>query len=107
MPVNAALFALPELPMSNAIKGVLILIAITHFMLIVIPIVNTLYASISRKSKMFWCAFLIFLPFVGVALFHFRYRVSLFQEESHETKRALIEAERQKYSQYGNDDKNH
>ena len=44
--------------MSNALKGILILLAISHFMLIVIPVLNTLYASISKKSKMFWCAFL-------------------------------------------------
>jgi hypothetical protein len=89
--------------MSSALKGMLILIAISHFMLIVIPVLNTLYASISKKSKLFWCAFLIFLPFVGAAVFHFRYRNSLFQEESHTTKRALIEAEKQKYSQFDND----
>jgi hypothetical protein len=89
--------------MSSALKGILILIAISHFMLIVIPVLNTLYASISKKSKLFWCAFLIFLPFVGAAVFHFRYRNSLFQEESHTTKRALIEAEKQKYSQFDND----
>ena len=93
--------------MSNALKGVLILIAVSHLMLIVIPVLNTLYSSISRKSKAFWCSFLIFLPFVGVGIFHYRYRVSLFQEESHDTKRALIQAEKQKYSQYGNDNKNH
>ena len=89
--------------MSNALKGVLILIAVSHLMLITVPVLNTLYASISRKSKIFWCAFLIFLPFVGVGIFHFRYKDSLFQEESHTTKRALIEAERQKHSQYGDD----
>ena len=89
--------------MSNALKGFLILLAISHFMLIVIPVLNTLYASISKKSKMFWCAFLIFIPFVGAAVFHFRYRASLFQEESHTTKRALIKAEKQKYSQYSDD----
>ena len=93
--------------MSNALKGVLILIAVSHLMLIVIPVLNTLYASISRKSKMFWCAFLILLPFVGIAIFHFRYRVSLFQKESDDAKRALIRAEKQKYSQYGNDNKNY
>jgi hypothetical protein len=70
-------------------------------MLIFVPVLNTLCASISKKSKLFWCAFLIFLPFVGAAIFHFRYRDSLFQEESDTTKRALIEAERQKHSQYG------
>ena len=93
--------------MSSALKGILIVLGISHFMLIVIPILNTLYSSISAKSKLFWCSFLLFLPFIGAAVFHFKYRASLFQEEGHETKRALIEAERQKYSQYGGDDKNH
>jgi len=45
--------------MSNAIKGVLILMDISHFMLIVIPGLNTLYASISKKRKRFLC--LLFL----------------------------------------------
>ena len=93
--------------MSNALKGILILIGISHFMLVVIPILNTLYASISAKSKLFWCSFLIFLPFIGVAIFHFRYKASLFQEADHETRRTLIKMEKQKYSQYGNDDKHH
>ena len=93
--------------MSNALKGILIVIAIAHFFLIVVPITNTLCASISKKSKLAWCAFLLFLPFVGAAIFHFRYRDSIFQEEDHKTKRALIEAERQKHSQYGNDNQNH
>lgn len=80
--------------MSNALKGILILVAILHFILIVVPVLETLYASISKKSKMFWCAFLILLPFAGAAIFHFRYRASLFQEDSHTTKRAMIEAEK-------------
>jgi hypothetical protein len=93
--------------MSNALKGVLILFGVSHLILIVTPILNTLYASISAKSKVLWCSFLLFLPFIGVAIFHFRYRASLFQEESHEIKRAHIAAEKQKYSQYGNDDNSH
>ena len=89
--------------MNSAIKGVLILIGISHIILIIIPVLDTLYASISKRSKLLWCAFLIFLPCVGAAVFHFRYKASLFQEESHTTKRALIEAEKQKHSQYNND----
>ena len=92
--------------MSNALKGVLILLGVSHFLLVAIPILNTLYSSISAKSKMFWCSFLLLLPFIGVAIFHFRYRVGLFQEQSHETKRAIIAAEKQKHS-LGNDDHNH
>jgi hypothetical protein len=93
--------------MSNALKGVLILIVVSHLMLIVVPVLNTLYASVSKRSKAFWCAFLIFLPFVGVGIFHFRYKSSLFQEDSDDIKRALIRVEKQKYSQYGNDNQNH
>jgi len=104
---DCLLCELQEEPMSSALKGVLILVGISHLMLVIIPVLNTLYASISAKSKLLWCAFLIFLPFVGVAIFHFRYRSSLFQEESDETRRNLIKMEKQKYSQYGNDDKNH
>ena len=84
--------------MNNALKGILILICISHFMRIIIPILNTLYASISGKSKLFWCSFLFFLPFIGIAIFHFRYRVSLFQGENYKTRRSLIEMEKQKYS---------
>lgn len=93
--------------MSNAFKGILILIAISHLILIVIPVLETLYSSITKKNKMFWCAFLIFLPFVGAAIFHFRYRSSIFQEDSHTTKRAVIDAEKQTYSQYGKNYKDH
>ena len=57
--------------MSNALKGVLILIAVSHFMLIIIPVLNTIYASISIKSKAFWCAFLIFLPLLELVFFTF------------------------------------
>ena len=92
--------------MSNALKGILIVFGIAHLLLVVIPVLNTLYASISAKSKLLWCSFLLLVPFIGVALFHFRYKVSMFQDESHETKRAIIEAERQKHSQYGNNDHN-
>ena len=92
--------------MSSAVKGVLILLAIVHLFLILIPLMNTLQSSISRRSKLFWSAFLLLLPFVGAAIFHFFFRASVFQEESHETKRAYIEAERKRHSLYGNDDHN-
>jgi hypothetical protein len=88
---------------SNALKGVLILVAVSHFMLIIIPVLNIIYASISIKSKAIWCAFLIFLPFFGIGVFHFRYKDSLFQDESDDRKRDLIRMEKQKYSQYGKD----
>ena len=92
--------------MSDALKGVLILLTIAHVILIAVPFTNTLFAPISKKSRAAWCAFLLFLPFVGAAIFHFRYRDSLFQEESHETKRAMIEAERERHSLYRDHDEN-
>ena len=70
--------------MSSALTGFLIVFGAAHFVLIVIPVINTLQASISGKSKIFWCLFLIFLPLVGVLIFHFRYRASLFQGKTYE-----------------------
>ena len=70
--------------MSNALIGFLILFGISHFLLVVIPITNTLQASISRKSKIFWCLFLLFAPLLGVAVFHFRYKSSLFLGKGYE-----------------------
>ena len=64
--------------MDKAIIGFLIIFGILHLLLVVIPIATTLRATISGKSKILWCAFLVFLPFIGVALFHFRFRTSLF-----------------------------
>lgn len=85
--------------MSNFFIGILGLILIPHLILIVVPIVETLKAPILGRSKTFWCLFLILLPFIGAAIFHFRYRASLFQDNlDHETKRAYIEAEKQKHS---------
>ena len=86
--------------MSGALKGVLILVGISHVILIVVPVLETFHSSISKKSKLAWCAFLILLPYVGAAFFHFRFRASMFQENSHATKRAIIEAEKQKHSPY-------
>lgn len=65
--------------MNDAIVGMLIVGGIAHIILIAVPIANTLQASISALSKIYWCLFLILLPFVGVSIFHFRFRSSLFQ----------------------------
>ena len=70
--------------MSNALIGFLIVFGVAHLLLIVVPILNTLRAAISGKSKIIWCLFLLFLPLVGVAMFHFRYRASLFQGKGYE-----------------------
>ncbi len=45
---------------------------------------NTLRVSISVKSKSIWCAFLVLLPFIGVAFFHFRFKPSLYQGKTYE-----------------------
>lgn len=70
--------------MDSAIIGFLGLAGIVHLLLIVIPIGTTLKAAISVQSKFLWCAFLIFLPFIGAVLFHFRYRSSLFRGKPYE-----------------------
>ena len=64
--------------MEKAIIGFLVVFGFLHLLLVVIPIRTTLRASISTKSKICWCAFLVFLPFIAVAFFHFRFRSSLF-----------------------------
>lgn len=64
--------------MDNALTGFLALFSIVHLLLVAVPIGTTLRAPISVKSKLLWVAFLLVLPFVGVALFHFRFRSSLF-----------------------------
>jgi hypothetical protein len=78
--------------MSTALTGFLIVFGVAHFVLIVIPIINTLQAPISGKSKVFWCLFLIFLPLVGVLIFHFRYRTSLFQGKTYQISAAEEQA---------------
>ncbi len=70
--------------MNSALFGFLIVVGIFHLLLVMIPIINTLQASISGKSKLVWCLFLLFLPVIGVAFFHFRYRTSLFHGKAYE-----------------------
>jgi hypothetical protein len=65
--------------MDKALIGFLGLLGILHLLLVVVPVTTTLRASISAKSKLSWCAFLVLLPFIGAALFHFRFRSSLFR----------------------------
>ena len=64
--------------MDKALTGLLGVFGILHLLLVVVPVTTTLRASISGKSKILWCAFLVLLPFIGVAVFHFRFRTSLF-----------------------------
>lgn len=70
--------------MDKASIGILTVVGIFHFMLVVVPMMNTLRASISTTSKLAWCAFLVLLPFVGVAYFHFRFRLGLFQGKAYQ-----------------------
>ena len=64
--------------MDRALVGLLVVFGILHLLLIAVPVGAALRAPISSISKAFWCAFLVTLPFIGVAIFHFRYRSSLF-----------------------------
>ena len=70
--------------MNSALTGFLTVFGAFHVLLATVPVVDTLKAPISVKSKIFWCLFLILLPFIGVAVFHFRYRKSLFQGKAYE-----------------------
>jgi len=64
--------------MDKALIGFLVVFGLLHLLIVVVPITTTLRATISGKSKILWCTFLFFLPFIGAALFHFRFRASLF-----------------------------
>ena len=70
--------------MSSALVGFLVVFCVCHMLLVMAPITNTLQSPISRNSKIFWCLFLIFLPVVGVCVFHFRYRASRFSGKAYE-----------------------
>lgn len=70
--------------MSKAVIGVFAIVSILHLLLAIVPIMNTLRASISRKSKLSWCLFLVLFPFIGVVVFHFYFRSSLFQGKGYE-----------------------
>ena len=70
--------------MDSALVGFLVVFGAFHILLVAVPITNTLQAPISVKSKIFWCLFLIFLPLIGVAIFHFKYRASLFRGKTYE-----------------------
>ena len=61
--------------------GILGVLGIFHLVLVVVPVVETLKSGLSLKSRLAWSLFLLLTPFVGVALFHFRYRSSLFRGE--------------------------
>ncbi len=70
--------------MGNALIGFFIIFGTFHLLLVVVPVLNTLRASISAKSKILWCIFLVLFPFIGVAFFHFRFKSSLVQGKAYE-----------------------
>ena len=64
--------------MDKALTGFLAVFGFLHLLLVVVPVMTTLRASITTNSKIMWCAFLVFVPFIAVLIFHFRFRTSLF-----------------------------
>ena len=74
--------------MNNALIGFLVVFIPIHVLLITIPITRTVRTAISAKSKILWCGFLLFFPLIGVAVFHFKYRTSLFQGKVYEVSAA-------------------
>lgn len=65
--------------MSDALVGFLIFAGIIHFFLVLIPVIGTIKSVISVQSKLAWCLFLLLLPLVGVAVFHYYFRSSIFR----------------------------
>ena len=65
--------------MDGALFGFLVVFIPLHVLLIAIPISRTLQVQISAKSKMFWCGFLLFIPFLGAAVFHHKFKTGLYQ----------------------------
>ena len=89
--------------MSSALTGFLILFGVSHLILIMIPIISTLKASISRRSKALWCLFLLLLPVIGIAVFHFRYKTSLIQGKGYERSVAEERASSGTFAPHDND----
>ena len=70
--------------MSKPLIGFLAVIGIVHLFLIVIPLKDTLQASISTKSKAAWCLFLILLPIIGAFVFHRWFKSGAYQGKNYE-----------------------
>ena len=70
--------------MSRSLIGFLAVIGIIHLFLIVIPLKDTLQASISKKSKLAWCLFLLLLPVIGAFVFHRWFKSGAYQGENYE-----------------------
>lgn len=77
--------------MRKELIGFLTLVGGVHLVLVFIPDTNTL-RSPSRLNKLFWCAFLVLLPFVGAYVFHRRFRSSLFHGKPYQISAAEIGA---------------
>ena len=67
--------------MSKEWIGVLAVLGAFHLVLVVVPIVEVFKSKLSFESRLAWSLFLLLTPFLGVGLFHFRYRSSLFRGE--------------------------
>ena len=70
--------------MSKALIGFLVVFGSFHLFLIVIPLRDTLRASISTGSKLAWCLFLALLPFIGAFVFHRWFRSGIYRGEKYE-----------------------
>ena len=70
--------------MSDALVGFLIFAGIIHFFLVLIPVIGTIKSVISVQSKLAWCLFLLLLPLIGVAIFHYYFRSSIFRGKKYQ-----------------------
>ena len=70
--------------MNNALFGFLVIFIPFHLILVTVPLIHTLKANISNKSKIIWCGFLLFFPLIGVGVFHFKHKIGLFQGKGYE-----------------------
>jgi hypothetical protein len=70
--------------MTKALIGFLAEIGIVHLFLVVIPLKDTIQSTISIKSKVFWCSFLIFLPVIGAFVFHRLLKSGAYQGKNYE-----------------------
>jgi uncharacterized membrane protein YjfL (UPF0719 family) len=70
--------------MTKALIGFFAVIGIVHLFLIVIPLKDSLQASIPIKSKAFWCSFLMLLPIIGAFVFHCLFKSGAYQGKNDE-----------------------
>ena len=78
--------------MNSALIGALVFAGSIHLLLIAAPFLNTWQSGISLTSKLIWSVFLVGLPLLGVAVFHWLFKATRFQgpgfENSVEDERA-------------------